>query len=72
MSGIVAIVLIALAFWIVDSFYTLQLLRYPVLLGTALIVSFMGGMLIRKVRMRRHLAAFDDEFQRGLKDNAPD
>lgn len=67
MYGVVAIVLLALAFWMIDSFYKLDLLRFPVLLTIALIVSFVGGMLIRQMRMRRHLVAFDDEFQRRIK-----
>lgn len=67
MYGVVAIVLLALAFWMIDSFYKLELLRFPVLLAIALIVGFIGGMLIRQMRMRRHLVAFDDEFQRRIK-----
>ena len=60
--GLIAIVVLAIAFWIVGLFYGLNFLSYPVLLIGAGAVAFIGGVLLRKLRKRRHNDAYRHEY----------
>lgn len=63
--GLIAVVLLALALWVVGRFYGLNFLLHPISVGAAVVIVFIGGIALRKTRKRRHNAAFRSEYERG-------
>lgn len=62
--GLISIVIVGMAFWIVGLFYGLNFLSQPVLVIGAGVAAFIGGVLLRKLRKRRHNDAYDHEYEK--------
>lgn len=65
MYGGVAVVLLAILLWGFSRFYALDLVRYPLWIGLGAFTVFLGALVLRRVRSRRHNSAYADELDRG-------
>lgn len=64
MYGVVTVLTLALALWVVVAFYGLDLSRQPLALLLLAIPVFVGGLVLRAWRSRKHRQAFDIEIKR--------
>jgi hypothetical protein len=71
MYGVIAVVLLGLALWVVGQFYGLPLIRHPVVIGLAAIVVFTFGVFLRKHRRRVHNRAFAAEHRLDKEQGGP-
>ena len=60
--GFIAVSLLVLGLTIFSAFYSVDLLVYPAVLSAAVLVAFVGGMVLRRFRRRRHKQAFAAEY----------
>lgn len=63
MYGVVAVLSVVMTAWIISLFYDISLLSHPVPLCIGFGVTFLGGLALRRLRGRRHRAAFDAEYK---------
>lgn len=60
--GAIAVVVLALLLWALDQFYSLDLLDYPITIGTSFAGVFVGGVILRRSRKRQHSTAVEVEY----------
>jgi hypothetical protein len=62
--GTVGVSLVALALFAFATFYSVDLLFFPKLMGGFLALAFLGGMALQRVRKNRNSSAYRHEYNK--------